>query len=255
MTTTNLFYLILLLLPVVVFNIRYNLGNNRRVAYVVFRMTLQLSVIGLVLQYFFTLNSNWVNFVYVVFMMTVACRAMLKSTNLPTREFGISVWLSVFIPHVLVLLFFNRFVVGLTNVFEAQYLIPIGGMLLGNSLSGNILAISSFYTRIKDQEKKYYYTLGLSANRAEALKPYFIHALKSSINPTMASMETIGLVALPGMMTGQILGGSIPITAIKYQIAIMVAIFVTRYFTAVLVIHLTSRHAFDDYDRLLPIIK
>ncbi len=63
-------------------------------------------------------------------------------------------------------------------------------------------------------------------------------------------METIGLVALPGMMTGQILGGSIPITAIKYQIAIMIAIFVTRYFTAILAIKLTTRTAFDDYDRL-----
>ena len=248
-------YLILLIIPVIIFNISYQLGTNGKLLYVLFRMILQLSVIGLVLQYFFNLNNSWVNFAYVTFMMTVACRAMLKSTNLPFKAFGLSIWLAVFVPHIIVLLFFNAFVVGLDNIFEAQYLIPVGGMLLGNSLSGNILAISNFYTRIKDQEKKYYYTLGLSANRSEALRPYFVHALKSSINPTMASMETIGLVALPGMMTGQILGGSIPITAIKYQIAIMVAIFVTRYFTAILAIQLTSKKAFDGYDRLLPIIK
>ncbi len=254
MTTANLGYLILLIIPAMIFNLRNGLKLNKRIAYVIFRMTLQLSVIGIVLQYFFDLNNSTVNVLYVLFMMTVACRAMLKSTNLPMKTFFLPVWLSVFVPHAFVLLFFVGIVVASTNLFEAQYLIPIGGMLLGNSLSGNILAISSFYTRIKDQEKKYYYTLGLSTNRTEALRPYFHHAIKSSANPTLASMETIGLVALPGMMTGQILGGSIPITAIKYQIAIMVAIFITRYFTAILAITLTSRHAFDSYDRLLDVI-
>ncbi len=254
MKNINLVYLILLLLPVMIFNYRYHLNNNGRVVYVVFRMAIQLSVIGLVLQYFFDLNNSLVNIAYVIFMMTVACHSMLKTAKLPIKIFGPAIWLSVFIPHMVVLLFFNFFIVDLDNIFEARYLIPIGGMLLGNSLSGNILAINNFYTRLKDQEKKYYYMLGLSTNRAEALRPYFTHALNSSINPTMASMETIGLVALPGMMTGQILGGSIPITAIKYQIAIMIAIFVTRYFTAILAIKLTSAKAFDSYDRLLPII-
>ena len=254
MENTNLVYLLILLVPVLIFNYRYDLKNNKRVLYVVFRMTLQLSIIGLVLQYFFDLNKSWVNIAYVTFMMTVASHSMLKTTKLSIRRFGPAIWLSVFIPHMLVLLFFNYFIVDLNNIFDARYLIPIGGMILGNSLSGNILAINNFYTRLKDQEKQYYYTLGLSTNRAEALRPYFTYALSSSISPTMASMETIGLVALPGMMTGQILGGSIPITAIKYQIAIMIAIFVTRYFTAILAIKLTSAKAFDSYDRLLPTI-
>lgn len=254
MDNTNLIYLVFLLVPVLVFNYHFHLNNNRRLLYVVFRMTLQLSVIGLVLQVFFDLNNSLVNILYVIFMLTVACHSMLKTSKLPIKTFGPAIWVSVFIPQMLVLLFFNYFIVDLDNIFDARYLIPIGGMLLGNSLSGNILAINNFYTRLKDQEKKYYYTLGLSTNRNEALRPYFTHALNSSINPTMASMETIGLVALPGMMTGQILGGSIPITAIKYQIAIMVAIFVTRYFTAILAIKLTSNKAFDHYDRLLPVI-
>jgi len=255
MSNLSLASVFLLVIPVVIFNIRYQLKTNRRLIYVLFRMTLQLSVIGVVLQFFFNLNNPLVNLVYVLFMLTIACRSMLKSTNLPIKVFGPAIWVAVFVPQMIVLLTFNFAVAGFDQIFDAQYLIPIGGMLLGNSLSGNILAISSFYSKLRDQERTYYYMLGLSANRSEALKPYFTSALLSSINPTMASMETIGLVALPGMMTGQILGGSIPLTAIKYQIAIMVAIFVTRYFTAILAIKLTSRKAFDDYDRLLPIVK
>lgn len=250
MTTTNLLYLIIPLFPVFVFNSKYNLKLNKRTIYVIVRMTIQLSLIGILLQLLFDMNQPIVNMLYVLFMMTVASISMVNSTGLSIKQFGLPIWISVVIPHVIVLCFFNLFVVSLENIFDARFLIPIGGMLLGNSLSGNILAISNFYTRLKDQEKSYYYSLSLSANRNEALRPYFIYALKSSINPTLASMETIGLVALPGMMTGQILGGSIPITAIKYQIAIMIAIFITRYFTAVLAIYLTSRSAFDDYDRL-----
>lgn len=255
MSNLSLAAVFLLVIPVALFNVRYGLNNNAKMVYALFRMTLQLSVIGVVLQLFFNLNNPFINFIYVLLMMTVACHAMLKSTNLPIKDFGLPIWLAVFIPHVVVLLFFNFMVKGANHTFDAQYLIPIGGMLLGNSLSGNILAISNFYSRLRDQEKLYYYTLGLSANRKEALKPYFKQALLSSINPTLASIETIGLVALPGMMTGQILGGSIPLTAIKYQIAIMVAIFVTRYFTAILAIKLTSTKAFDGYDRLLPNVK
>lgn len=250
MTTTNLGYLIILIIPVLIFNYQFNMKLNRKVIYAVTRMTIQLMLIGLFLQYLFDLNKPFFNITYVLFMMTVASYSMLKTTNLPIKHFGLAIWLSVLLPHLLVLFFFNFFIVSLDNVFEARYLVPIGGMLLGNSLSGNILAINTFYKQLKTEEKKYYYTLALSANKNEALIPYFTYALKSSISPTLASMETIGLVALPGMMTGQILGGSIPITAIKYQIAIMVAIFVTRYFTAILAIKLTSQKAFDDYDRL-----
>lgn len=80
--------------------------------------------------------------------------------------------------------------------------------------------------------------------------PYYKEAVKSSINPVLASIETMGLVALPGMMTGQILGGSIPITAIKYQIAIMIAIFITRYFSIHLAIILSGLRSFNEFDVL-----
>ncbi|MCF8018370.1 MAG: ABC transporter permease [Vallitaleaceae bacterium] len=252
METTNMYILFFLVLPVFLFNIHYAIKMNGQIAFAIFRMILQLSLIGLVLQWLFDMNTPWINVIYIIFMMTIASYSMLKTTKLSIKTFGFHIWLAVFIPHFLVLLFFNYFIVDLTDVFDAQYLIPIGGMLLGNSLSGNILAINTFYKQIKDGEKTYYYNLSLSASRSEALKPYFVHALKSSISPTIASIETIGLVSLPGMMTGQILGGSIPITAIKYQIAIMIAIFSTRYLTAVLAIYLTRSRAFDDYDRLKP---
>ncbi|WDP87896.1 MAG: ABC transporter permease [Desulfobacter sp.] len=68
----------------------------------------------------------------------------------------------------------------------------------------------------------------------QAIKPWVRQSIVSALTPTIASMATIGLVSLPGMMTGQILGGSLPIVAIKYQIAIMAAIFYTEFFSVAL---------------------
>lgn len=251
MSTYRLLLLILIVLPVALYNWHFKLTLNKKMFYAIFRMILQLSVIGIVLNILFTKDLALINALYVLFMISVATYSMLKTTKLPIRTYGLSVWLAVLFPQMLVLLFFNAFIVNLEDVFEASHLIPVAGMLLGNSLSGNILAIGNFYDRIKSQEKQYYYNLSLCGNRLEALAPYFRSALLSSVNPTLASIETIGLVALPGMMTGQILGGANPTTAIKYQIAIMIAILVTRYFTAILAIKLTSNKAFDDYDRLI----
>lgn len=85
----------------------------------------------------------------------------------------------------------------------------------------------------------------------EATLPWYKEAVIACMNPIIASTETIGLVSLPGMMTGQILGGSMPMTAIVYQIVIMGAILISRYFGIHFSILLTRKQAFDDYDRLI----
>jgi len=103
---------------------------------------------------------------------------------------------------------------------------------------------------LKKNEREYLYSLSLFNNRTQALKPWFKESLVAAINPTLASMATIGLVSLPGMMTGQILGGSIPIVAIKYQIAIMGCIFYTEYFSVILSILFSLKTGFNAFDVL-----
>jgi putative ABC transport system permease protein len=92
--------------------------------------------------------------------------------------------------------------------------------------------------------------LSLGATRTEAVMPFLRQAYKASIAPQIGGLATIGLVSLPGMMTGQILGGSSPAVAIKYQIMIMIAIFLTVNLSVLLSLLLSSAHAFDNFDRL-----
>jgi len=118
---------------------------------------------------------------------------------------------------------------------------------LGNSLRGNIIGVSSFYKSIKRNERRYLYRLSVGASLYEALKPYFRAGMITSLQPTIATMMTIGIVSLPGMMTGQMLGGASPMVAIKYQIAIMIAIFVSVSMSVALMILFTIKSSFNGY--------
>lgn len=242
--------LLLLLIPLGAMNRYLDLPLNRRMVYVTIRMLVQLNLVGLFLQYLFDLNNPLLNALYLLVMISVALFSALKSTQLSFNKVGLPLFLAFIIPNVLLILYFNVIVVQLDAPFDARYFIPIGGMLMGNSLSGIVVGLKRFYDAIKEDQKTYFYTLALGATRQEALKPYIQNAITTSISPTLASLETIGLVHLPGMMTGQILGGSFPIVAIRYQMAIMIAILAIRYTSTFLAIRFTSMKTFNDYDVL-----
>jgi len=114
-------------------------------------------------------------------------------------------------------------------------------------LNSTIIGISHYYEAIRKENKRYLYLLSLGADQQEALLPFFREALRAAMRPFIANMATMGIVSLPGMMTGQMLGGADPETAIKYQIAIVLAIFTALTISVALSIYFTSRQAFDEY--------
>jgi len=244
------FYLILFIIPIVIINYKMKITMNKRLFYSLFRMTIQLVLVGFFLQYIFLSNNPWVNTAYVLFMIVAAAISTVKTCGLTIKNQFLPILLGFGIPNVIMILFINQYVIGLNNIFDAQYYIPLMGMLLGNSLSGNIIGVNAFYTGLRKNERQYYYRLGLSANQWEATLPWYKEAVIACLNPSIASTETVGLVFLPGMMTGQILAGAMPITAIVYQIVIMAAILISRYFSIHLSIIFTRKTAFDAYDRL-----
>lgn len=240
-------WFLVFLIPLAYMNYRLRFKLNKRMVLAIARMMIQLSLVGLFLQYVFKLDNNMINISYVLLMMTVASFSVMKSCAKQQLRFLPLILLSFAVPNLLMLLFFNTFIVDLETILSARYTIPVAGMLLGNSLNSIIVAVNHFYNSVHENRREYFTSLSLSGSRIEALRPYFRQALMTTLNPTLASIETIGLVALPGMMTGQILGGALPLTAIKYQIAIMIAILVVRYFAAILTIVLTALFSFDDF--------
>ena len=210
------------------------------------RMTAQLILIGFFLGYIFNLNRPWITLVWFILMVGTATGTVIRKSDLNVRLLMVPAFFSFLFTALVVLLFFNGVVVGLERVFEAKYFIALGGMLLGNSLRGNIVGLSTFYKGIKRNENRYQYSLSLGAARMEGILPYFRKSLQEALGPTIATVATMGIVSLPGMMTGQLLGGSGPMTAVKYQIAIMIAIFAAVTMSTALSILLTLRFTFNE---------
>jgi putative ABC transport system permease protein len=190
------------------------------------RMIVQLIFVGYYLEYLFKYDNPWVNLGWILIMVLVASFSAIERSGL-RRDKGmvVSIFIATFLGTFIIDLFFLKFVIQLPNIMEAQYIIPITGMILGNCLRGNVIGMNEFYYNLDRHQERYRFYLASGSSRKEALFPFFRSALIKSINPTLASMATIGLVSLPGMMTGQMLSGSSPLIAIKYQIMIMIAIF------------------------------
>lgn len=135
---------------------------------------------------------------------------------------------------------------------HAQYLIPISGLILGNCLRADIIGLRTFYTNLKKYQKNFEYTLAQGASLHEGLRPYMREACEAALAPSIATISTVGLVSLPGVMTGVILGGGDPMVAIKYQIAIMIAIFSGTAITVICALHLSMRNNFLEGAILIP---
>ena len=212
----------------------------------VVRMAVQLLLVGLYLKYLFELNNIWLNLGWLLVMVTVANISILKGARLvPSRLFA-ATQISLIIAVIGTCLIFLIVLVRPEPFLDARYLIPVSGMLLGNVLQGNIRALETFFTDMHEKEASYHADLLIGATVIEASLPFFRKAMRAAITPIIGSMATIGIVSLPGMMTGQILGGAVPLTAAKYQIAIMMGIFLSSFIAIALNIRLSMRVAFDE---------
>ncbi|KUJ95985.1 MAG: UDP-glucose/iron transport system permease protein [Desulfonauticus sp.] len=241
----NLAHSFLLLLIPIGLSLFFKLFLVKDVLYSVVRMSLQLILIGLFLKYLFKLNNTWINILWLAVMIVTAVFSAIKNSPLKWKKVFLPVFFSFFASVFIVVIYLNSFVLDLEKIFDARYLIVLGGMVLGNSMRGNIVGLSSVYEKIRDNQKRYFYLLSLGANVKEAIFPYVQSSVKLALKPTLAAMATMGIVSLPGMMTGTILGGASPELAVKYQIMIMLGILSSTTMSVVLSIVLTFPFCFD----------
>ncbi len=233
----------------------YKTGLVKDTLIAVARMTAQLLLTGAYLEYIFKLNNFMLNLFWVLMMIIIAAFTIVKRGGLSFKTFILPVFISVLLSIALCDAFFLGYVIRLDNVFYARYFIPISGMMIGNSLKAIIIAIETYFGTLNRDKLYLKWRLSAGATRREALLPFIQKALKSAFNPVIAAMAVIGLISLPGTMTGQILGGSSPNVAIKYQLMLMISIFSSSVLSVVLTIFLSERFIFDDLGNLKTINK
>ncbi|MDV0447521.1 putative iron export permease protein FetB [Methanosarcinaceae archaeon Ag5] len=218
------FALIYLLLLIVLAIMKLSkAGQSKQIILASMTMTVQLILAGLILSYIFKNPNPVFVAVYVAAMIAFSIWRVLSKNKGLNKRFKIAVAVSIAFSGLFVVVYFVGIVVGI-SLFNPQYVIPISGMVFGNTMTGVGLALKTFDESLKSQRLKMDVLLNLGAAPKKILRPFANNALETALLPTINSMFGMGIVSLPGMMTGQILAGTDPFVAILYQIAIMISI-------------------------------
>ncbi|MBL4819200.1 MAG: ABC transporter permease, partial [Deltaproteobacteria bacterium] len=194
-----------LTLIVVVIYARWSLKPGT-ILYATLRMVIQLVLIGFGLDYIFNQNNRFVISSILVIMLIAASWISLRPIKKNRKQFFHKALIAILIGGGLTIVVIIGGVIQLTPWYEPHYLIPIAGMIFSNSMNSVSLAAERFQVELK-QNKSYTEARGI--------------ALQTSLLPTINILFSVGLVSLPGMMTGQILSGISPLIAVRYQIMVM----------------------------------
>jgi len=200
------------------------LGLEGRIVWAALRMVLQLSAAGLLLKVVFELRQP-VAVAALIFAMTlIAGRAAWSRSKYRYPGMFLDALIAMMLGSWTVGVFLLLIVVQATPWWLPQYAIPLLGMILGNSLDGVALGLDRMTDTLRRDRHLVEMKLSLGATRWEAVRSIVQEAVRTGMTPVLNSMSVIGLVSIPGMMTGQILAGADPVVAVKYQIVIMVVI-------------------------------
>lgn len=202
------------------------LGLERTLLINAVRMVLQLGAIGFVLKFIFTAAGPFWTFAWAGVMLLVAgYEIQMRQSNRVRglKAYGFSTMMLLMVGFGCTL-FVLGFLIKPTPWYDPRYLLPILGMIFGNTMTGIALGMETMTQGMREGRGKIEAQLMLGASRFEAARGQIRQALRSGMMPIINAMAASGLVSLPGMMTGQIIAGVDPIDATKYQLMIMFVI-------------------------------
>ncbi|SFF54069.1 putative ABC transport system permease protein [Halobacillus alkaliphilus] len=243
----SLFFLIIFVIIPLTLSYFYQLGLGKNVLWSAFRGTVQLFAIGYILTYLFDLPASVGIPLMVGIMIIIATfHARQKGKELP-----------YVLPVIFVsLLFVEGSVLTMWLVFDmVQFrpseVIPMSGMVIGNSMVAMGLALERMKSEFRDNNGRLLAALSLGAEPKQASHLIVQRTLHAALIPNVDRLKTIGLVQLPGMMTGLILGGVEPVMAIKYQLVISLSIFSSVSISAMFVTLAMYRYFFNKNKQLI----
>ena len=186
------------------------------------RTIVQLVLVGYVLVYIFAANRWYITIAALLLMLTVATFAAVGRQK---QRAGRSIhWLTgtaMLLGSGFTLIYISTLVVRVQPWYDPRYMIPIFGMIVGSAMNGASLALERLAGEMESRKAEIEAYLALGATYQQAAQQPVQQALRASLIPTVNGLMVVGIVTLPGMMTGQILAGSSPLTAVRYQIVVV----------------------------------
>lgn len=242
-------YLFVLVLIVIVRS--WGLSREREIILSTLRMTLQLTLTGYLLVYLFASRHPLYTILAIAAMQAFAVHNIYQRAKVPlSRRLKKIIALSMTSGTLVSTIYFILVVIDLSPWYEPRYFIPIAGMLIGNAMTGISLGVNRLVDGMHSQHHLIEAALMLGATPRTATRAIVAQAFDAAILPSINSMVGMGMVFLPGMMTGQILSGVSPVTAVEYQIAIMLGILGSVAMTAILFVRLGYQTFFNREQQL-----
>ena len=227
------------------------LSNQGLIIVTSLRMTIQLIITGYLLKYILKSDSPWITLLILTIMEAFAIFNVYKRSNVKSIKLKELIAICFIGSSLVSIFYYIIVVVGVRPWYDPRYFITISGMLIGNTMTGMSLAINSYKNSLNDQRDTIESALMLGAKPKDAVLKISREAFSSAILPTLNSMLGMGIVLLPGMMTGQILSGTDPMSAILYQITIMISIVGTVGITTSIFTSLAYKAFFNDREQIL----
>ncbi|WP_079506737.1 ABC transporter permease [Mesobacillus jeotgali] len=237
---------IFILILIVIVRVR-GIPREKEILLATARMSLQLILVGYLLVYLFDNPNPFYTLLIIAIMQIFAIYNVYKRTKHPLGDMMKKyIALAMAIGILTSLFFFILFVLNVTPWYEPRYFIPIAGMIIGNSMTGISLGVNNLISGFEANKEQIEGALMLGATPKHAAKKVVNQAFDAAMLPTINSMVGMGIIFLPGMMTGQILSGTSPIVAVEYQIAIMLGIVGSVSLTVILYLQLAYKSFFND---------
>lgn len=220
--------LIFVLIPLILSK-TLNLGLEKDTIIATVRSTLQLLAVGYILKFVFASD----NYIFIILMLMLMIGAATQNARKKGKSIKGMTWKLV-VTFVFVEVLTQVILIGFhITPPTAQYIIPISGMVVGNSMVLAILFLNRFTAEVEARQDETELILSLGGTPKQAIHTSLITSIKASTIPTIESQKTIGLVQLPGMMSGQIIAGANPIQAVQFQLLILFLLLTTAVVTSI----------------------
>ena len=242
----------LLILALAGLSRRMQIGSERQLLVSALRSTVQLFLIGLVLKVLFDhAHPAWVALLAAVMLAVAGREVMVRQQRRFVGWWGFGVGtLSMFVSSFAVTVLALVVVIGTDPWYAPQYAIPLLGMILGNTMNGISLGLDRLTQDAAQRRLVIEARLALGQDWQRAIADSRREAIRVGMIPIINAMSAAGIVSLPGMMTGQILAGTPPVEAVKYQILVMFLIAGGTGFGTMVAVSFAARRLFDERQRL-----
>ncbi len=217
----------LLIIIALLYSYREKLGIEKEIFLSSIRALIQLLILGYILVYIFKLKNPFELLAVLVFMVIFATFTAQRRVKLRKKGY-LTAFLSIFISSFVVL--FSLLILQIIT-FKPNEIIPIGGMIIGNSLNIYTLTVDRLKSEVKNTITIIEGMVALGASLKKALYFPTKEAIKAALIPTVNSLQTVGIIHIPGVTTGMLLAGAEPLKAVSYQLVIMYMMVAVALFT------------------------